>query len=102
MGALKYTITVESDAPPQLFLGAVIGGATVVEMRQEKVELISAAEIAQRHGISTATVRRKLAAINQGSEGKFLYVKVRKYYLNYILRFNWRKFGVNVKLSTEE
>ena len=37
MGAFKYTITVESDAPPQLFLGAVIGGATVVEMRQEKV-----------------------------------------------------------------
>lgn len=73
MGALKYTITVESDAPPQLFLGAVIGGATVVGMQQEKVELISAAEIAQRHGISTATVRRKLAAINQGTEGKFLY-----------------------------
>lgn len=73
MGALKYTITVESDAPPQLFLGAIIGGATVVEMRQEKVELISAAEIAQRHGVSAATVRRKLAAINQGTEGKFLY-----------------------------
>ena len=27
-------------------------------------------------------------------------IMVRKYYLNYILRFNWRKFGVNVKLST--
>ncbi|WP_180122861.1 HTH domain-containing protein [Acinetobacter sp. YH12086] len=73
MGALKYTITVESNAPPQLYLGAIIGGATVVEMRQEKIELISAAEIAQRHGISAATVRRKLAAINQGTEGKFLY-----------------------------
>lgn len=73
MGALKYTITVESDAPPQLFLGATIGGATVVGMKQEKVELISAAEIAQQHGISAATVRRKLAAINQGTEGKFLY-----------------------------
>ena len=36
MGLSKYTITVESDAPPQLFLGAIIGGATVVEMRQEK------------------------------------------------------------------
>ena len=35
MGALKYTITVESDAPPQLFLGAIIGGATVVGMQQE-------------------------------------------------------------------
>lgn len=73
MGLLKFTITVEADVAPKIFLGSDIGGATVVEMRQEKVELISAAEIAQRHGISTATVRRKLAAINQGSEGKFLY-----------------------------
>ena len=27
-------------------------------------------------------------------------VKVCKYYLNYIFRVNWRKFGVNAKLST--
>ena len=73
MGAFKYTITVESDAAPQILIGQNLGGATVVGMRQEKVELVSAAEIAQQQGISAATVRRKLAAINQGTEGKFLY-----------------------------
>ena len=73
MGALKYTITVESDAAPQILLGQNLGGATVVGMRQEKIELISAAEIAQQQGISAATVRRKLAVINQGTEGKCLY-----------------------------
>lgn len=73
MGALKYTITVESDAAPQILIGQNLGGATVVGMRQEKVELVSAAEIAQQQGISAATVRRKLASINQGTEGKFLY-----------------------------
>ena len=73
MGALKYTITVESDAPPQIFLGTVIGGATVTEMKQEKLELVSAAEIAKSHNLSVDTVRRRLALINQGTGGKFLY-----------------------------
>ncbi len=73
MGAFKYTITVESDTPPQILIGQNLGGATVVGMRQEKIELISAAEIAQQQGISAATVRRKLAVINQGTEGKYLY-----------------------------
>ena len=30
MGALKYTITVESDAAPQILIGQNLGGATVV------------------------------------------------------------------------
>lgn len=51
MGAFKYTITVESDTPPQILIGQNLGGATVVGMRQEKIELISAAEIAQQQGI---------------------------------------------------
>ena len=34
---------------------------------------MKANEFFKKVGISTATVRRKLAAINQGSEGKFLY-----------------------------
>ena len=38
----------------------------------------------------------------QTRTGDLYDVKVRKYYLNYILRFNWRKFGVNEQLSTEE
>ena len=30
MGAFKYTITVESDAAPQILIGQNLGGATVV------------------------------------------------------------------------
>ena len=44
MGALKYTITVESDAAPQILIGQNLGGATVVGMRQEKIELVSATD----------------------------------------------------------
>ena len=36
----------------------------------------------------------------QTRTGDLYDVKVWKYYLNYILIFNWRKFGVNAKLST--
>ena len=35
----------------------------------------------------------------QTRTGDLYDVKVWKYYLNYILIFNWRKFGVTVKLS---
>ena len=74
MGALsKYIITVESNVPPQIFLGADIGGATVIGMQQEKVELVSAAWLAERYSISVDSVRRKCAAINQGTTGKALY-----------------------------
>lgn len=77
MGLLKFTITVEADVAPKIFLGSDIGGAIVVGMQQEKVELVSAADIAQRNGLSVATVRRRLSAINQGTEGKFLYDPVK-------------------------
>jgi len=36
----------------------------------------------------------------QTRTGDLYDVKVWKYYLNYILIAKWRKFGVNVKLST--
>lgn len=73
MGALKFTIIVESDYPPQIFLGADIGGAIITEIRQEKVELASAAQLAKVYNLSVNTIRSKLVAINQGTEGKCLY-----------------------------
>ena len=73
MGALKYTITVESDTPPQILLGQNLGGAIVTKLEQEKQELISAAELAKLYNLSISTVRAKLIAINQGTSGKHMY-----------------------------
>lgn len=73
MGALKYTITVESDTPPQILLGQNLGGAIVTKLEQEKQELVSAAELAKLYNLSISTVRAKLIAINQGTSGKHMY-----------------------------
>ena len=73
MGSLKYTFTVESDTPPKLYLGDKIGDATIVEMKLEPIELVSNAWLAERYSISVDSVRRRCAAINQGTRGKALY-----------------------------
>ena len=73
MVAFKYTITVESDTPPQILLGQNLGGAIVTKLEQEKQELISAAELAKLYNLSISTVRAKLIAINQGTSGKHMY-----------------------------
>ena len=69
MGAFKYTITVESDTPPQILLGQNLGGAIVTKLEQEKQELISAAELAKLYNLSVSNIREKLIAINQGTSG---------------------------------
>ena len=73
MRAFKYTITVESDTPPQILLGQNLGGAIVTKLEQEKQELVSAAELAKLYNLSISTVRAKLIAINQGTSGKHMY-----------------------------
>ena len=73
MGVLRYSYTVESDTPPTLYLGDKIGDATIVGMKIEPVELVSNAWLAERYSISVDSVRRKCAAINQGTTGKALY-----------------------------
>lgn len=73
MGAHKYIITVESDIPPQILLGQNLGGAIVTKLEQEKLELVSAADLAVKYNLSVDTIRRKLSTINQGTEGKALY-----------------------------
>ena len=73
MGAIKYTITVESDTPPQITLGQNIGGGKVVKMQQEDVALVTAAHLALKYSLSVNTVRNRLISINQGTDGKHLY-----------------------------
>ncbi|MBU3846577.1 MAG: DNA-binding protein [Candidatus Acinetobacter avistercoris] len=73
MGAFKYTITVESDTPPQVVLGQNIGGGIVKEMKEVEIDLVSATYLAQRYNLSKTTIRERLASINQGTKGKALY-----------------------------
>lgn len=73
MGAFKYTITIESDTPPQIMLGQNIGGGIVKELKQVEVDLVSAAHLAQKYNLSTTTIRERLVSINQGTQGKALY-----------------------------
>lgn len=73
MVASTYTITVVSEQPPQVYIGDRVGGAEIVELKRKDDELLSASQLAKLYGISTQTVRRKLAEHNQGSDGKYLY-----------------------------
>lgn len=73
MGAFKYTITVESDAPPQIMLGQNIGGAIVKELKEVDIGLVTASHLAKVYNLSVTSIREKLASINQGTEGKCLY-----------------------------
>lgn len=74
MNALqRYTIIIESLRPPVISLGDNIGGGEVVELKKEPKKLVSAAELARKYNVSARTVNRKLAVINQGTDGKSLY-----------------------------
>ena len=73
MGAFKYTITIESDTPPQVMLGQNIGGGIVKELKQVEVDLVSVAHLAKKYNLSTTTIRKRLVSINQGTQGKALY-----------------------------
>ena len=54
-------------------LGRTIGGATVKELKEVEVELVSASYLAQKYNLSVTTIREKLVSINQGTQGKALY-----------------------------
>lgn len=70
----RYIITVEADRPPQIMLGQDIGGgATVKELKEVDIELVSATHLAHRYNLSVTTIRDKLVSINQGTQGKALY-----------------------------
>lgn len=94
MGALRYLITVESDTPPQILLGQNVGGAIVTELKQEKLELVSASELALKYNLSVDTIRRKLATINLGTDGKHMYNPIQA---DLLLKDRPKKIGRNRK-----
>ena len=52
MGVFKYTITVESDAPPQVVLGQNIGDGIIKELKEVDIELFSASKLAEKYNMS--------------------------------------------------
>ena len=66
-------IKVEADTPLQIVLGQNIGGGIVKELKEVEVELVSAAQLAQKYNLSATTIRDRLVSINQGTQGKALY-----------------------------
>lgn len=69
MGVFQITVTGEA---PQLFLGAEIGGAKVVAIKDVSPKLVGSAELAEKYNLDIKTVRTRLASINKG-DGKCLY-----------------------------
>ena len=94
VGALRYLITVESDTPPQILLGQNVGGAIVTELKQEKLELVSASELALKYNLSVDTIRRKLVTINLGTDGKHMYNPIQA---DLLLKDRPKKIGRNRK-----
>ena len=68
----RYIITVEAETPPAVMLGERIAGGVVIELKQHDA-LATAAQLAAYYGVTTKTIRGKLADINQGTSGKALY-----------------------------
>ena len=74
MGALKYTITLESDTPPQLMLGQSVFGGKVTALEMEKIPtLVSVTWLVEKYGLTKTTIIKKLEGYNQGTDGKHLY-----------------------------
>lgn len=69
----EITITLQVDSAPQLVLGQSIFGGIITALKLEKRKLVSVAELVAKYGYSDETIRAKCAAINQGSNGKFMY-----------------------------
>lgn len=69
----EITITLQVDSAPQLVLGQSIFGGIITALKLEKRKLVSVAELVAKYGYSDETIRTKCAAINQGSNGKFMY-----------------------------
>ncbi|OTG94645.1 hypothetical protein [Acinetobacter sp. ANC 3832] len=74
MGVQKYTVTLEADTPPQIFLGQnILGGKVVGLVIQEVPKLVSVSWLVERYNFTKTTIIKKLEGYNQGTEGKHLY-----------------------------
>ncbi|EOR08245.1 hypothetical protein [Acinetobacter tandoii] len=69
----EFVVTIDADSAPQIVLGQKLFGGTVTALKLEKRKLVSVAELVAKYGFSDETIRTKLAAINQGSNGKHMY-----------------------------
>lgn len=70
----KYIFVLESESPPQFFLGDKIGNATIVEMKKEELpNRVTAAWLAERFNLSRKTIIEKVGVYNKGDENKHLY-----------------------------
>ena len=66
-----YQITVFGKVP-ELFVGAEIGGAKIVEIKDVSPKFVGSTELAKQYDLDAKTVRTRLASINKG-DGKCLY-----------------------------
>ena len=74
MGALKYTITVDADIEPQLYLGQNIFGGKIVQLKMEELPtLVPVSWLVEKYGLTKTTIIKKLEGYNQGTDGKHLY-----------------------------
>jgi hypothetical protein len=74
MGVLKFTITVESNVPPQLTLGQSVFGGKITALEMEKIPtLVSVSWLVEKYGMAKTTIIKKLEGYNQGTDGKHLY-----------------------------
>ena len=74
MGLLKYTITLESNVPPQLMLGQNVFGGKVTGLEMEKIPtLVSVSWLVEKYSLTKTTIIKRLEGYNQGTEGKHLY-----------------------------
>lgn len=72
--AQTYTITIEAEQPPELLVGQrICKDAKITAIKLEKPRMVSASELSEKYGISTDTIRKKLASINKGTSGKHIY-----------------------------
>ncbi|WP_180066689.1 MULTISPECIES: hypothetical protein [unclassified Acinetobacter] len=70
----KFVVVLESDYPPQLYLGEKIGGATIIEMKQEDIKnRVTTAWLSERFNLSRKTIIEKVGMFNKGDENKHLY-----------------------------
>lgn len=71
----KYTIVVESNTPPQVYLDSTIPNVgKVVEIKSEQLpNRVDAAWLEQRFSLSRKALIQKLRPYNRGSDTKHLY-----------------------------
>lgn len=74
MGTFKYIITVESEKPPEVYLGAIIGGAKVVSLQAEELpKTVGTAWLLERYEISKTRMINILRPFNKGGDSKHIY-----------------------------